>query len=245
LHFLDDDDWLLPGALAKFWELTQSSCAAWVYGGFCLVNNEGDLIQKIVPDEAHNCYVQLMASEWIPLQASLIQSQAFFAVGGFAPLPSLLGGYEDIDLSRQIVHRYEMAGLTAVVASIRIGDNSSTTNYINMFDQNRQSREKALNMPSAFTRLCHSAQAAAPQTSYWYGRIIYYYLASLRWNLQCQRFFTAMSRGIYLLAGFIRAGRHAFTAAFWRGLTKPHINKVRTAVEAFSNTLYAQTIWKS
>jgi hypothetical protein len=41
----------------------------------------------------------VMAGEWIPLQASLIEAKTFFTVGGFNPL---ITGPEDIDLLRRI-----------------------------------------------------------------------------------------------------------------------------------------------
>ncbi|MSP11864.1 MAG: glycosyltransferase family 2 protein [Chloroflexi bacterium] len=41
LHFLDDDDWMLPGAFEHFWQLAQRAPhAAWLYGGSQLVNRQ-------------------------------------------------------------------------------------------------------------------------------------------------------------------------------------------------------------
>ncbi len=34
LHFLDDDDRMLPGAFDAFWEITKDSSAAWIHGAF-------------------------------------------------------------------------------------------------------------------------------------------------------------------------------------------------------------------
>lgn len=244
LHFLDDDDWMLPGAFNSFWELASSSQAAWLYGGFRLVDNTGDPITEICPDETGNCYIQLIASEWLPIQASLIEAKTFFAASGFASLSSLLGGCEDIDLSRQIARYHDMTQTTQVVASIRVGDEGSTTNYVDMFNQNRQSREKALNTPGAFTRMTTSA-VCTTNASYWSGRIIYYYLASLKWNLQHRRLTSVASRGSYILAGFVVSSRYILSRDFWRGITKPYFNRVRTAMEASSErNLYANTIWR-
>src|SRR3990172_4102692 len=40
LHFLDDDDWLAPGAFQHLWSLSQSSQAKWLYGGSQLVDRQ-------------------------------------------------------------------------------------------------------------------------------------------------------------------------------------------------------------
>jgi glycosyltransferase involved in cell wall biosynthesis len=242
LHFLDDDDWMLPGAFESFWELADTSQAAWLYGAFRLVDNAGRTITEIYPDEVGNCYIQLIAWEWLPLQASLIESKAFFAVGGFASLHSLLGGFEDIDLSRQIAHYYDMARISMVVTNIRAGDKGSTTNYVDMFKQNRQSREKALDMAGAFTRMRASASSSPGRSSYWYGKIVYYYLASIKWHLQHKCLFTAVSRSVYTLASFAAAGRHILSADFRRGVLRPHYPRMGIALqESGADHLYANT----
>lgn len=242
LHFLDDDDWMLPGAYHSLLHVAETSKAAWIYGAFRLVDNSGSTVIEIHPDETGNCLLQMMAWEWLPLQASFIKSTAFFAVDGFASLPSLLGGFEDIHISRRIALRYEMARTENIVASIRIGDVGSTTNYVTMFDQNRQSREKVLEIHGAFRRMIESAKLNPSRPGYWYGKVIYFYLASLKWNLQKKRFFTAASRGAHMLAGFPLAGKHLFSVDFWRAVLRPHYNHMSSALqEAGAHYLYADT----
>jgi glycosyltransferase involved in cell wall biosynthesis len=230
-HFLDDDDWMMPGAFNRFWELSKNSDADWIYGSFKVVNNAGEFVTTVIPSDIGNCFVQALASEWLPLQASLISSKAFFDIGGFASLHSLLGGYEDIDIFRQIARYYNFAGMPHVVVNIRAGDRQSTTDYTNMLKQNRSSREKTLDMPGAFTRLCSSARVNKDKATYWHGRIVYYYLASLKLNLQNKRVFTSASRGTYALAGLINARQSIFMPGFWKGILKPHYNQVRLTIE--------------
>ena len=242
LHFLDDDDWMLPGAFEALLRAAGSSKAAWVYGAFRLVDNAGVTITEIRPDETGNCCIQLMAWEWLPLQASLIHSEAFFAVDGFASLPSLGGGFEDIHLSRQISLFYDMAHTEKIVTAIRIGEVSSTTNYVTMFHQNRQSRERTIAGPHAFQRMISSAQSSPTKSDYWFGKVIYYYMASMNWNLQAKQFLTAASRAAHLLAAFILAGRWLLSPAFWRGVSRPHYPRMGTAIqEAGADYLYANT----
>ena len=245
LHFLDDDDWMLPGVFENFWEMANTNQAAWLYGAFRLVDDADTTITEIFPDETGNCLMPLIAWEWLPLQASLIESKAFFAVGGFASLESLLGGFEDVDLSRQIACKYDMARLNRVVTCIRVGTESSTTNYSNMFSQNRQSREKTLNTPGTFARMRASAQADASRPGYWYGKIIYYYLASTKWHFEHKRLFSAANRTVYTLASLVTAGRYIFSADFWHGVLKPHYPRMGIALqESGASRLYQDITWR-
>lgn len=244
LHFLDDDDWILPDAFQSFWKVAKNNQAAWLYGSFKLVNDADEVLIEIYPEESGNCFIQIVAWEWLPLQASLVGSEAFFKVGGFAPLQSLGGGFEDIDLTRKITRYYDVARTTNLVASIRVGDKSSTTDYENMFIQNRQSREITLRMPGAFSRMKASASNCTSNSSYWYGRIVYYYLGSFIRNIQEKRLFSAVSRALYALYGFVIAGRHIVYPDFWEGILKPHHNRVRRAMEISGIDVYSNTDWK-
>src|SRR5260370_24030114 len=62
LHFLDDDDWLLPNALTAFWELSQRApLADWLYGGIRLVNGAGQTLREVNPGLDGNLHTPLMA----------------------------------------------------------------------------------------------------------------------------------------------------------------------------------------
>lgn len=242
LHFLDDDDWMLPGALQTLLNLAESSQAAWTHGAFRMVDNTGATVAELFPDEAGNCSIQMMAWEWLPLQASVIRSDAFFQVDGFASLPSLGGGFEDVHLSRQISLYHDMARTEQVVTTIRIGDVSSTTNYVTMFDQNRQSREKTIAARHAFRRLIDSAKAHPSRSNYWFGKVIYYYMASMKWHLQNKQFLVAASRAGHLVAGFALAGARLFSSEFWRGVIRPHYPRMGVALqEAGADHLYSDS----
>ncbi len=242
LHFLDDDDWMMPRAFESLLNVAESSNAAWTHGAFRMVDNSGATVTELFPDETDNCAIQMMAWEWLPLQASLILSDVFFAVDGFASLPSLGGGFEDVHLSRQISLLYDMARTEKVVTTIRIGDVSSTTNYVTMFDQNRRSREKTIAAPQAFRRLFDSARATSFHSDYWFGKVVYYYMASMKWQLQNRHFFTAASRGTHMLAGFLLAGPRLLSSGFWRGVIRPHYPRMGRAIQqAGADHLYAST----
>ena len=217
LHFLDDDDWLLPGAFQHLWKVAEGNAAAWIYGGYELVDRQGKRLEICQPDEQGNCAVRFAVGEWLPLQVSLIRSDAFFAVGGFASLNSLLVGDEDVDLSRQISLNYEFAGTAHLVAVIQFGHEGSTTNYAQLRQQSRKSREKMLAIPGASGRLLDSARGRSLYVNYWYGRVLWCYLASVYWNLRHRRPFTAVSRFICSAITLVASGRHILSRHFWRG----------------------------
>ena len=51
LHFLDDDDWILPDAISALRALDQISDAVWLYGSCQTVDNEGSIIRRFALKE--------------------------------------------------------------------------------------------------------------------------------------------------------------------------------------------------
>jgi glycosyltransferase involved in cell wall biosynthesis len=244
LHFLDDDDWMLPGAFDAFWKQTKVCSAAWFHGAFRMVNNAGDKIVDVFPEETGNCFINLISWEWLPLQASIVRADAFSKVGGFAMLDDLKGGFEDIHLTRQIAHQYDFMNIPDLIACVRSGDSASTTNYTDMFIQNAESREKSLQLPGSYQRLISSARSNREHRGYWHGRVVYYLLGSARKNFRARRFPAAAMRVLYALAGFFAAGNHLFKADFWDGLMKKfHYPRAWLAVQASEKELYSNTQW--
>jgi glycosyltransferase involved in cell wall biosynthesis len=214
IHFLDDDDWLLPDAIERFYQLASRTEAHWLYGSSQLVDRSGmDLIQ-LKHSMNGNCFVQVMAGEWIPLQSSLILAKAFFAVGGFTPNVFVT---QDIDLCRRIALRGDLAGIPDLVSCIGMGAEKSTTQYDLAPQYSRLAREIILNQSGVWSRLQGSARS-----SEWQGRIPRVYLTSMLWNLREKRFFTALSRFVFGCAAFIIAGKHLFSPVFWKALSRPY-----------------------
>jgi glycosyltransferase involved in cell wall biosynthesis len=210
LHFLDDDDWLAPGALQQLWTVAQASPAVWVYGSSQLVDRQERPLLQLHHGLSGNCFAPVMAGEWIPLQASLIDRQIFFALGGFNPR---LTGPEDIDLLRRVALQGDLAETDNIVAYIIRGEEGSTTDYERHPQQSRWAREIILDQPGTFTRLAQSANSSDLS-----GRVVRIYLTSVVWNLQHRRPFTALSRsgaGLRALAG---AGTHLFSVDFWQAM---------------------------
>lgn len=222
LHFLDDDDWILPDAFSRFWELTQQKKAGMYYGGYRFVDSYGKLLEECYPDESGNCFIRFMSGEWQPLQASLFDARIFHSIGGFTALEVLHGGDEDVDLTRRISLKHQITGLKEVVAVIQIDRSKSTTNYLDLQQQSRQSRDMILSMPDVFSRLHQSAKDRMRSSDYWHGRMIWIYLGSVFWNIQQRKIWTMLNRLAYLSLGFIVSFRFWLSTKFWYGATKPH-----------------------
>jgi glycosyltransferase involved in cell wall biosynthesis len=213
LHFLDDDDWLLPGALNRFRDLCRNSTAGWLYSGSRLVDSAGTTLVELHHDLSGNCFIQVMAGEWIPLQASLISSAAFFACGGFNPLAPPA---EDIDLCRRILFHHNVEGIRDVTACIERGP-GSTTDHRRSLVLSRAAREMILEDPDALARMRASAHS-----SYWRGRIVRCCLTSGVWNLQHRKLLLALSRCQTGLWETALAHRHILASDFWHAVLHAH-----------------------
>jgi glycosyltransferase involved in cell wall biosynthesis len=217
LHFLDDDDWMAPDALQNFNNLGKSSNAVWLYGITQLVDRQQKPLIQLRHGLNGNCFTQVMAGEWIPLQSSLIKSETFFKVGGFNPS---ITGPEDIDLLRRIALLGDVSEIPEVVSFVSRGDLGSTTDYKRSPAASRWAREDILDASGVFARMKASAH-----NPYLQGRIVRVYLTSVIWNIHRKRFFTAASRGIYALLGIITAGMDLFSIDYWRAVMLPYASE--------------------
>jgi len=207
LHFLDDDDELLPGAIATFWNLDQQTDAIWLYGSYQTVDNDGHLIEEIHPGIVGNVFGLLVAGESIPFGTSFVESNIFFKTGCFDPRFSAC---EDRDVGRIMSLLGDLAYTPCVLAKFRIGETGSTTNWKELAEFDKLGREKALHAPDSYRRLRDSAKS-----SYLHGRISRAFLASAIWNLKRNNIFIAVSRGI---SGLAFAGWNILRPEFYRGL---------------------------
>ena len=210
LHFLDDDDHLLPGAMQAFRELHgREPAGTWLHGGYETVDNAGQRVDLFCPKLEGDVLVPLVAGESIPLQASLIRADAFRDAGGFDPD---LVGVEDRDLGRRLAQSARMCGMAVVVAAVRIGEQGSTTNWARIGEDDRSGREKVLDAPGTAARL-----RASTRDAYWRGRIYRAYLGSTDWNASRRRWGTMARR---MVAGARLLDWRAATPAFWRGVRR-------------------------
>ena len=207
LHFLDDDDWLFPDALQHFWELSQNNHAFWLYGSSQLITRDGSKLIQLHHGIQGNCFLQAMAGEWIPLQASLIDAKLFHQLGGFS---TLITGPEDIDLFRRVCLLGDIAETPHLIANIERGDEGSTTDYNQHPEMSRWAREGILDTDDVFLRMKDGVNA-----SFWLGKLFRIYVTSALWNFQRKRIFTAGNRLMYGLAVILLGHYRILTKDFW------------------------------
>ncbi len=220
-HFLDDDDWLEPGALRELWDLANRSSAPWLYGSSRTLDRQGKPLIKLHHHLQGNCFLPAMAGEWIPFQASLIEAGAFFAAGGFNPV---MNAAEDIDLLRRMTLHYDVAGTNAIVANILLGEEGSTTNLEHHKALRRWAREQTLDEPGVFARFKDSLRHMRQDELSWHGQIVRIYGTSVIWNVQNGHFWSAVNRAGFLAAAVVYAIGFLFSHAFWQALVRPYPN---------------------
>jgi glycosyltransferase involved in cell wall biosynthesis len=210
LHFLDDDDWLFPNAFNHFWELSQTTQACWLYGSSQLVKRDGSKLIQLHHGIQGNCFLQVMAGEWIPLQSSLIEAKLFHQLGGFSPL---ITGPEDIDLLRRICLYADVAETRNLIAYVERGDLGSTTDYEQHPEMSRRAREHILNTYGVFPRM-----RAGATTGYWLGKFLRIYATSLVWNLGRKRLAMVFSRLIFSVRILLAAHIRILSKSFWKSV---------------------------
>jgi glycosyltransferase involved in cell wall biosynthesis len=216
LCFLDDDDWLLPDALEQLWALAdRNKDAVWLYGGIRVVDETGACLAEVNSGLSGNCFAQIMGGAWAPIQASLIESETFFTVGGYDPS---ICGTEDDDLCRRIALRGSFANTPTAVACLFRGRSWNTsTDYLRAPEDTLRSRDGVLSESGVFKRMRASADV-----SYWYGRVARIYSSTALFNLRRRRLFTAMSRAVSAVAWFALAGPRNLSSGFWAGIRAHH-----------------------
>jgi glycosyltransferase involved in cell wall biosynthesis len=217
LHFLDDDDWMLPGAMQELSTLARASNAAWVYGTSNLVDRDENLMAEHHIGASGNAFVQVMAGEWLPLQASLIKASCFFVAGGFDPRLTVC---QDKDICRRVALRGDLASTRAAVVCIVRDRVHSTTSYQLATAYSLWSRDNILNERGAFVRMWASANSP-----YWRGRLIRAYLSCVIWNFRKGRIICGLGRAGVAAAGFVGSTAHLISPSFWRALVLPHTRK--------------------
>jgi glycosyltransferase involved in cell wall biosynthesis len=214
LHFLDDDDWIADGAYQHLWESSRRSDARWLYGMSQLLDRSHKPTILLRHELQGNCFLQAMAGEWIPLQASMIDRKLFWEVGGFNVK---ITGPEDIDLQRRILLETDIAETPHLIAHVVLGRAGSTTDYDLHAEQSRWAREDILNSRNAFQRMRASSVQPA-----WRGRMTRIYLTSAIWNLRKHRLMTASSRLASACLSLLVAGGRLASTKFWHAVFRSY-----------------------
>jgi len=214
LHFLDDDDWLLPDVLRILQEAGSERRDSFIYGATRLADRRGERLLDLEHGLSGNVSTQLMCGEWIPLQSSLIEKSLFLELGGFHPWQA---GSEDIDLVRRAAVRTDFRYISRPVSVVTMGAAGSTTDHDRQLELSRRGREIILDRQETFRRMRGSADGPL-----WHGGIVRIYLTSTLWNLARLQPLTAARRLLYGLTAVIYSGRHLLRGAFWSAIVRPY-----------------------
>jgi glycosyltransferase involved in cell wall biosynthesis len=211
LYFLDDDDYLLPGALAALLEVARGGAYSVIFGSYRVVSvSEGTsrVIRPLLPADALPMF---LAGEGLPLQASAYRRDAFFGVGGFDPL--MVSG-QDSDLVRKVARSGDFGGTRAVLSVIRTDHPAtSLTDWSGHVKRWHLGIERCLDVHGTASRIARKT-AALP---YWRGRCAREYTASAWRNVAAGRFATAALR---LAVGCRLLSRRPIAVQLWRGFAR-------------------------
>lgn len=211
LHFLDDDDWIEPTFLRLLKESAETNPEHVLYfGSTQLWNRNNKKIIKLVHNLPSNSFVHTMSGEWIPLQASIIEAEKFFEIGGF---DNLMKAGQDVDLFRRLSLVGDFSEIKTVISNVEMGVEESSTNYSQGVELTRAGREIILSMPNVLTRLFDSATNASL-----YGRILRIYLTSAFWNFSRLKFALSLERTGWAAAVLVYSGLYVFKSDFWKNV---------------------------
>jgi glycosyltransferase involved in cell wall biosynthesis len=228
LHFLDDDDWVLPDIYSRFWQLANKTKASFLYGGSRLCEDKDTVIYEINLKHSGNCFAQMMAGEWIPTGSYLVERDIFFKAGGFTPGMSV---YEDFDFTRRAALETDFDFVDDAVLCILRGNAWNTTTPLQggtplVREISLRARERILSHPDAFQRSLHSAQ-----NNYWRGHVLRTYISSMIWNMKERSYSLLVARLTQIIALLIASGLHLFRPDYWKGVTKPHSSTIRNIAQ--------------
>lgn len=214
LHFLDDDDNLLPGGLPTLLKVAEISGCSRVYGGYQIVNPATGVTQVISPHIRGDILAYLVAGETMPWGASLLQRQLFYQLDGF---DTTLSVREDYDLECRAALHGEVACTQKVVACFRVGTSVSTTDWSRLAYVTHRIRERVFLSPHALPRILAGAREApycyVRQAPYLYEKLGRAYLGALLFGLSQKRLdLIRLHYAQFLFTCLFYSGLHRFGA---------------------------------
>lgn len=211
LHFLDDDDWLLPGAFRALWSVARAGNASLVCGATKFVDSNGTVTGESFPEVQGDSFVRTVAGPWIPLQSSFIETGSYIKAGGIDNRFVQMG--QQKDLCRRIAFFGDFANTRHVVSCVVRDRKNSTAHWELENAASLRSRDYILDERGAFARMVQSAKSP-----YWRGRLVRAYLTCVFWNLKNTDPFKMLSRACAAAAGCIISIPNMLSMGFWRGM---------------------------
>lgn len=209
INFLDDDDYLLPGALKALLDKATTTACDWVVGAYNLVDDDGDLISVVRPQVKGNILALLVGAENLHFAASVIRKDAYLRVGGMDPQILV---WSDLDLECQIALKGDFESINKVVATVRLsGGSGSYFDYSGLTQDYRRIRDKVFSSHDALARIKDSVKGDV----FLRGRACRAYLFSSVLNLFAGQIVEASKRAISFLS---LASYYTTLPDLWRGL---------------------------
>lgn len=213
LHFLDDDDWILPNSFRELLIVARGSNASIVYGATRVVDRDGKLLAEHHIGVDGNALVHVVCGELLPLLSNLFDSKSFFMVGGF---DSRFVGAEDWDIGRRVALLGEVVNTNFPVACLVRDQENTTTDYSRARVFNKVSADLILDEKGSFSRMLASAK-----DHYWRGKMARAYLRGAAWNLKHRKFLKAGNRAAKATV-IVFSASHVFSLAFWKSVHQDH-----------------------
>lgn len=213
LHFLDDDDWMRPGAFEAFAQTHDDNPdARWLYGTVERVDRDGEHLDVLPPEPEGNVLAALISGEWMPLQGTLIRTDLFREAGEFGPqTPS-----EDMDLLLRMSLTDDVRRVPAVVCSYSEGtDESATPRHlcsVRLFE----AYERIFDRSETLARV--AASAASPHLC---GKVLRHYLISAKTALGRRDLISFWHRLRDAVRLLVRQKERVVLPGCWRALLSP------------------------
>jgi glycosyltransferase involved in cell wall biosynthesis len=210
VHFLDDDDYMLPGAFKTLYEIACTSEAHLIYGLTKFTDGNQKPTWEFHLGAIGDTFIQVMAGSWLPLQASLIKIESFFKTGGF---DQRLVGLEQKDLTRRVARLGAFASTSEPVACVIQDWKSSTSDHTLSKTYSVWSRDNILSESGSFGRMLSSAT-----TPYWRGKMVRAYLTCVVWQMRKRNPIEVFRRAYCAVAGLALSFFSLFSRDFWNAL---------------------------
>ena len=211
VHFLDDDDYMLPGAFKAFYEVANNNSEAHlIYGRTKFTDGNQKPTWEFHLGINGDAFIHVMAGSWLPLQASLIRAESFFKAGGF---DLRLVGLEQKDLARRVARIGAFASTSHPVACVIQDRKNSTSDHTLSKTYSVWSRDNILGESGSFGRMLASAI-----TPFWRGKMVRAYLTCVAWQMRKRNPVKVISCVFSAVAAFTLSLSFLFSRDFWKAI---------------------------